>query len=167
MVRPSQDRHPCYIRAKVSLVPSFEFEKDKCLITQKTLQHQEALFAEAFSALDIQLASELYHQDVIYLSPTVRLYDWPDRIEGRNKTLEFIQLTIRECRDLQYQAVESSIVPGNTAAFVRIHYDFNYGKGSTERLRSNYISLYRYRDNLISQQEIYYDPSGKLKVLSN
>ena len=137
------------------------------MITEKTLQHQEALFAEAFSALDMQLASELYHPDAVYLSPTVRLYDWPDRIEGRDRTLEFIQLTISECRDLQYQAVESSIVPGNNAAFVRIHYDFYDGEGNTERLRSNYISLYRYRDNLISQQEIYYDPGGKLEVLSN
>jgi len=31
------------------------------------------------------------------------------------------------------------------------------------RLRSNYVVIYRYRDGLIGQQEIYYDPSGQLE----
>ena len=135
------------------------------VITADKLQTQEALFAIAFAAGNIQLAAGLYHSEVVYLSPTVRLYDWPDRIEGIDKTLEFIQLTIDNSKNLTYQAVECAIVPANNSAFVRIHYDFCFGSEGSEHLRSNYISLYRYRDGLIIQQEIYYDPSGKLEVL--
>ena len=83
--------------------------------------------------------------------------------------LEFIQLTIRDSRDLVYQAVEWAITEAGDAAFVRIHYDFQLdnGRGDGPRLRSNYVSLYRYRDAKIAQQEIYYDPSGRLEVLES
>jgi len=33
------------------------------------------------------------------------------------------------------------------------------------RLRSTYVVVYRYRDSLIAQQELYYDPSGQLERL--
>ena len=135
-------------------------------MTEEALQSQEAVFAKAFAAGDMQLARELYHPDVVYLSPTVRLYDWPDRIEGIDKTLEFIQLTIDSSSELAYQAVEFALVPANNSAFVRIHYDFICDTESKQRLRSNYISLYRFREDRIVQQEIYYDPSGKLETLS-
>ena len=111
------------------------------VITEEKVQIQEAVFAKAFAAGDMKLASGLYHPEVVYLSPTVRLYDWPDRIEGVEKTLEFIQLTIDNSAELTYQAVECAIVPTNNSAFVRIHYDFIFGSGSNQRLRSNYISL--------------------------
>ena len=59
------------------------------MITEEKLRFQESKFAKAFAAQNMQLARELYHPDVVYLSPTVRLYDWPDRIEGIDTTLEF------------------------------------------------------------------------------
>ena len=46
------------------------------------LAHQEESFARAFAQGNIELARPLYHPEVVYLSPTVRLYDWPQRIEG-------------------------------------------------------------------------------------
>jgi ketosteroid isomerase-like protein len=54
------------------------------------------------------------------------------------------------------------VVDGGTAAFVRIHFDFTR---DGERLRSNYVVVYRYRDGLIARQELYYDPSGVLERL--
>jgi ketosteroid isomerase-like protein len=45
---------------------------------------------------------------------------------------------------------------------VRIHFDWTR---DGRRLRSNYVVIYRYRDGLIGQQELYYDPSGRLEVL--
>ena len=133
------------------------------MITDSALRAQEERFAGAFGANDIARVRGLYHPEVVYLSPTVRLYDWPARIEGVDAALEFIQLTIRDSRDLVYEAVEWAITEAGDAAFVRIHYDFRIGNGP--RLRSNYLSLYRYRDAKIAQQEIYYDPSGRLEVL--
>ena len=46
------------------------------------------------------------------------------------------------------------------AAFVRIHFDFT---SAGQRLRSEYVVVYRYRDGRIGQQELYYDPSGRLE----
>ncbi len=89
----------------------------------------------------------------------MRLFGWPSRIEGIDRTLKLIALTVGGVRDIVYQAVESVIVPGGAAAFVRIQFEF------TRDLHSNYIVIYRYREGLIGQQELYYDPSGVLEEL--
>jgi len=126
------------------------------------LAAQEERFARAFSQGDLSIARPLYHPDVVYLSPTVRLFGWPARIEGLDRTLAFIALTVRGIRDVVYQAVESAIVLDGSTAFVRIQFDFTR---DARRLRSHYVVIYRYRDGLIVQQELYYDPSGVLEEL--
>jgi ketosteroid isomerase-like protein len=131
-------------------------------ITEQALAAQEAIFAEAFERGDLDLARPLYHPDVVYLSPTVRLFDWPPRIEGIARTLEFITLTVRNVAEVRYRMVEHAIVQGGDAAFVRIHFDWTR---EGRRVRSNYVVVYRYRDGLIAQQELYYDPSGRLEVV--
>jgi ketosteroid isomerase-like protein len=131
-------------------------------ITETALVEQEARFARAFEEGDLELARPLYHPDVVYLSPTVRLFDWPARIEGVEKTLEFIALTVRRLDDVRYRMVEHALVAGADAAFVRIHFDWTR---DGQRLRSSYVVIYRYRDGLIAQQELYYDPSGRLETL--
>ena len=131
-------------------------------ITAVKLRDQEALFSEAFERPDLSLARRLYHPGVLYLSPTVRLYGWPRRIEGVEKTLEFIGLSIEHCPSIRYRAVESACLPDGSSSFVRIHFDWDQGD---ERLRSNYVVLYRYREGLIAQQELYYDPSGSIERL--
>lgn len=133
------------------------------MMTPAALVHQESVFARAFAAGDPALARDLYHHDVVYLSPTVRLFDWPPRIEGVERTLEFIALTIRGCRDIAYRAVESAILPSGEAAFVHVHFDWSTDDG--RRLRSSYVVLYRYRDGRIAEQGLYYDPSGALEEL--
>jgi ketosteroid isomerase-like protein len=127
------------------------------------LERQEARFARAFAAHDLEIARPLYHPDVVYVSPTVRLFDWPPRIEGVERTLAFIGLTIRSLQDIAYRAVEQAIVAGGNSAFVRVHFDWTR---EGRRLRSNYVVIYRYRDGLIGQQELYYDPSGRLEPLT-
>lgn len=129
-------------------------------ITAEQLRDQEALFSEAFAKPDLSLVRPLYHPEVLYLSPTVRLFGWPRRIEGVEKTLEFIGLTIEKCASIRYEAVESVCLPDGTSSFVRVHFDWDNGD---ERLRSNYVVLYRYREGLIAQQELFYDPSGTLE----
>ena len=131
-------------------------------ISENALSVQEECFARAFAHGDPSIAGDLYQPDVVYLSPTVRLYDWPARIEGIERTLEFIALTIRSCSDIRYEAVERAIVPGGDTAFVRVEFDWTQG---TERLRSTYVVIYRYREGRIAQQELYYDPSGPLQRL--
>lgn len=131
-------------------------------ITPERLFEQEERFAAAFAERDFSRVRPLYHADVVYLSPTVRLFDWPRRIEGVAKTLEFIAVTIQACPAVRYEAVESACLPDGASSFVRIHFDWDQGG---KRLRSNYVVLYRYRDDLIAQQEIYYDPSGALEEL--
>ncbi len=131
-------------------------------ITAEQLRNQEALFSEAFAKPDLSLVRPLYHPEVLYLSPTVRLFGWPRRIEGVEKTLEFIGLTIEKCASIRYEAVESACLPDGTSSFVRVHFDWD---GDSGRLRSNYVVLYRYREGLIAQQELYYDPSGSLEKL--
>lgn len=126
-------------------------------LDESTLVAQEAVFAGAFAAHDVTVARALYHPDVVYLSPTVRLFGWPPRIAGVERTLEFITLTIRRCEAIHYQAVEQAIVTGARAAFVRIHFDWTT---AGRRLRSRYVVVYRYREGLIGQQELYYDPSA-------
>ena len=132
-------------------------------VTDEMLRIQEERFATAFAAGDPGLARELYHPAVVYVSPTVRLFGWPARIEGVERTLEFIALTVRELADVRYRAVEHAIVAGGEAAFVRIHFDWTR---DGVRLRSSYVVIYRYRDGLIVRQELYYDPSGQLEVLT-
>ena len=132
------------------------------MISEPALVAQEERFARAFAAGDLSLARALYHPDVVYVSPTVRLFGWPARIEGVERTLDFIALTIRHLEAIAYRAVEWAIVPGGQAAFVRILFDFTR---AGRRLRSDYVVVYRYRDGLIAQQELYYDPSGQLEEL--
>ena len=136
-------------------------------IDASVLAAQERLFAEAFAAGDIGRARELYCDDVVYLSPTVRLYAWPTRIEGIDRTLEFIQLTLSQCGQIQYEAVEQAVLPDGVSSFVRVHFDFYVGETdvSKTRLRSNYVVLYRYRGDRIAQQELYYDPSAPLESI--
>ncbi len=132
------------------------------MMTPEGLATQEAAFARAFAVGDPGLARDLYCPDVVYVSPTVRLYGWPARIDGVEKTLEFIALTIARCRDIAYRAVETAITPAADAAFVRIAFDWTAG---ARRLRSTYVVVYRYRDGRIVRQELYYDPSGALEEL--
>jgi ketosteroid isomerase-like protein len=134
------------------------------MITLPEVARQEALFASAFAAGDPSLARELYRPDVVYVSPTVRLFDWPRHIEGVERTLEFITLTIRACRDIEYRAVETALAASGDAAFVRIHFDWSTSDG--RRLRSSYVVIYRYRDGRIARQELYYDPTGALDELT-
>jgi ketosteroid isomerase-like protein len=133
-------------------------------ITEDGLLAQEACFARAFADGDPSVARDLYQRDVVYISPTVRLFDWPARIDGIERTLEFIALTIRACRQIRYEAVEHAITPGADAAFVRVEFDWTEG---AERLRSTYLVLYGYRDGRIARQELYYDPSGALERLGS
>jgi len=131
-------------------------------MNSETLAQQEAVFARAFARGDVDIARPLYHPEVVYLSPTVRLFDWPARIEGVEPTLAFIALTIRGLQEITYRAVEQAITTDGESAFVRIHFDW---RRDSQRLRSNYVVIYRYRDRLIGQQELYYDPSGRLENL--
>ncbi len=130
------------------------------VIDPPALVQQEARFADAFALRDLQLARPLYAADVVYVSPTVRLFGWPARIEGVDRTLEFVALTVRGLDDVRYRAVEHAVVADGRSAFVRIHFDWTRAR---RRLRSNYVVIYRYRDRLIARQELYYDPSGRLE----
>jgi ketosteroid isomerase-like protein len=131
-------------------------------ISEDALVAQEACFARAFADCDPTVARDLYQPEVVYVSPTVRLFDWPARIEGIERTLEFIALTIRACSEIRYEAVEQAITAGGDAAFVRVQFDWT---GGGERLRSTYVVIYRYCDGRIAHQELYYDPSGALERL--
>jgi ketosteroid isomerase-like protein len=133
------------------------------VITPSALEEQEAAFARAFAAGDVALVRERYHPSVVYVSPTVRLFDWPRHIEGVDRTLEFIALTIQRCEDIRYQAVESAITASGDTAFVIVHFDW-----TTEgrRLRSRYVVVYHYRDGRIARQEVCYDPSAPPEVLT-
>jgi ketosteroid isomerase-like protein len=121
------------------------------------LDAQEETFARAFAAGDIRLARDLYHPEVVYMSPTARLYGWPQPIVGIDKTLEFVQLTISECRNIAYRAAERAVIADDAGAYVRVLFDWD---GVGQRLRSNYVVVYRYTDASISGQELYYDPAG-------
>ncbi len=128
-------------------------------LTLEALDDQEARFADAYAAGDIARARELYRPDVVYLSPTTRLYGWPRRIEGRERTLEFIHLTITGLANVSYRVVERAIVPTG-GAYVLVHFDFD---AADTRLRSRYVVVYRYRGGGIAQQELYYDPGDRLE----
>ena len=132
------------------------------MLTLDMIDRHEALFARAFAAHDLEIVRPLYHPHVVYLSPTVRLFDWPRRIEGVDRTLAFIGLTIARCHDIAYRCVERALVTDAPAAYVRIEFDWTTGG---RRLRSTYVVAYRHRDDRIAQQEIYYDPSAPSEVL--
>ena len=131
-------------------------------MTLEGIDAQEATFAAAFAAGDISEAADLYHPDVVYLSPTVRLFGWPQPITGRDATLEFIGLTIAGCSNIAYRLDERAVLPGASAAYTRIVFDWDT-EGT--RLRSTYVVIYRYRHGRIGRQELYYDPSGPLEHL--
>jgi len=132
------------------------------MLTLDTIDRHEALFARAFAAHDLAIVRPLYHPEVVYVSPTVRLFDWPRRIEGVDRTLEFIALTIARCHDIAYRCVERALVADAPAAYVRIEFDWTT---DGRRLRSTYVVAYRHRDGRIVRQEIHYDPSAPPDVL--
>jgi len=134
------------------------------VIAPGDLAAQEAAFARAFAARDVELMRDLYDEAVVYLSPTVRLFDWPRRIEGVDRTLEFIALTIRRCEAIRYEAVASAIAPAGQPAFVLVHFDWTL---DGRRLRSRYTVVYHYRGRRIAQQEVCYDPSAPPEVLAS
>lgn len=131
-------------------------------VTLELIDAQEERFADAFAAGDIEQARSLYHPDVVYVSPTTRLFGRLSSIEGVDSTLEFIQLTIADCRNIQYQLEERAVLPGATAAYTKVAFDWD---AADVRLRSTYVVVYRYRSGLIARQELYYDPSGQLERL--
>jgi hypothetical protein len=90
----------------------------------------------------------------------VRLFDWPARIEGVERTLEFIGLTLRGCRAIAYAPQEWSCLADGRSAFVRVHVDWDQGPA---RLGSDYVVLYRYRAGRSAEQALYYDPSGRVE----
>jgi ketosteroid isomerase-like protein len=117
------------------------------------------VFASAFGAGRISGAGHLYDPDVVYLSPTTRLFGWPRRIEGRARTLEFIQLTITGVTEIDYVLDERAVI-GDDSAYTRILFDFT---AAGRRLRSVYVVVYRYHLGLIVRQELYYDPGDRLE----
>jgi ketosteroid isomerase-like protein len=125
------------------------------MVSLDFIDRQEAVFARAFAERDLEIVRPLYHPDVVYLSPTVRLFGWPRRIEGVDRTLAFIRLTIARCRDVVYACIERAPVPGVEAAYVCVHFDWT---ADARRMRSRYVVAYRYRQGVIAQQELYYDP---------
>jgi ketosteroid isomerase-like protein len=131
-------------------------------IDEVRLLEQERVFADAFAVHDLERTRPLYQPDVVYLSPTVRLFGWPARVEGVDGTLEFIGLTIGACRRIEYTPREWACLADGRSAFVRLHFDWDQGEA---RLRSNYVVLYRYRAGRIAQQELYYDPSGRVEQI--
>jgi ketosteroid isomerase-like protein len=129
-------------------------------LTLEVVDAQEDRFADAFGGGDIALARDLYRPDVVYVSPTTRLFGWPARIVGIEQTLEFIQLTITGLSDISYLVDERALIPGGAGAYVRVHFDFGL---RDMRLRSTYVIVYRYHDGRIARQELYYDPSAELE----
>ena len=125
------------------------------------LDRQEETFAAAFAAGDLTIARPLYRPDVVYVSPTTRLFGWPPRIEGIDRTLEFIGLTIAGIGAISYAVDERALVPGG-GAYVKVRFDFDTAGA---RRRSTYVVVYHYRDGGIARQELYYDPSGEFERL--
>ena len=141
-------------------------------ISLEALDAQEERFAAAFGAGDISMALPLYAPDVVYVSPTTRLFGWPARVVGVEHALEFIQMTITGLSAISYSIDERALIDPNAeersgmqaGAYVRVRFDFDM-QGA--RLRSTYVVVYRYRNALIAQQELYYDPSGELARLAS
>ena len=133
-------------------------------VTLEQIDAQELRFVSAFAAGDVRKARDLYHPEVVYLSPTTRLFGSTRRVEGLDATLEFIQLTIGGCRNITYRLDERAVLPGESSAYTRIVFDWDTDEGA--RVRSIYVVVYRYRDGRIARQELYYDPSGALERLA-
>ncbi len=131
-------------------------------LSLEAIDYQESCFAEAFAAGDISLARSLYHADVVYVSPTTRLFGGARTIEGVDATLEFIQLTIEGCRNIEYRVNERAVLPGRAGAFALICFDWD---APDARLRSVYAVLYRYVEGVIGRQELYYDPGAQPELL--
>jgi len=131
-------------------------------LTAQALAEQEEIFRQCYEKGDIYLGRALYHPDLVYVSPTFRIIDRPSWImTGIEAGLDFIQATLSGISNIRYEAVSTAIASGGQAAFAQIHFDWD-AEGSS-RVRSNYVSRYRYHeDGRIVQQEIYYDPSGVL-----
>jgi hypothetical protein len=85
----------------------------------------------------------------------------PARIDGIERTLEFIALVIRFYSATRYEAVGHAITPGADAAFVRVQFDWTRG---AERLRSTYVVIYRNRDGR-TPARCTTKPSGALERL--
>ena len=131
-------------------------------ITLEQLDEQEAVFGRAFASADLALARPLYHPDVVYVSPTVRLFGWPARVRGVDDTLRFIALTIAGIDNIAYRVAERAVVP-HGGAYVKVDFDFDFDGC---RRRSTYVVVYRYTRSRISRQEIYYDPSAEPPLLT-
>jgi ketosteroid isomerase-like protein len=134
-------------------------------VTLEQIDAQEGRFATAFAAGDVSQARDLYHPEVVYLSPTTRLFGSTRRVAGLDATIEFIQLTIGGCHNIAYRLDERAVLPDQTSAYTRIVFDWDTDEGS--RVRSIYVVVYRYRDGLIGQQELYYDPNAPLEPVTN
>jgi ketosteroid isomerase-like protein len=134
-------------------------------VTLEQIDAQEERFASAFATGDVSQARDLYHPEVVYLSPTTRLFGSTRRVEGLDATIEFIQLTIGGCHNITYRLDERAVLPGETSAYTRIVFDWDTDERS--RVRSIYVVVYRYRDGLIGQQELYYDPNAPLEPVTN
>jgi hypothetical protein len=134
-------------------------------VTLEQIDAQEERFASAFAAGDVSKARDLYHPEVVYLSPTTRLFGSTRRIQGLDATIAFIQLTIGGCRNINYRLDERAVLPGENSAYTRIVFDWDTDEGS--RVRSIYVVVYRYHDGLIGQQELYYDPNAPLEPVTN
>jgi hypothetical protein len=134
-------------------------------VTLEQIDAQEERFARAFAVGDVSKAGDLYHPEVVYLSPTTRLFGSTRRVEGLDATIEFIQLTIGGCRNISYRLDERAVLPGETSAYTRIVFDWDTDEGS--RVRSIYVVVYRYRDGLIGRQELYYDPNAPLEPVTD
>jgi hypothetical protein len=126
-------------------------------ISLGAIDEQERAFGDAFRSGEIVGARDLYDEDVVYLSPTTRLFGWPRRIEGRERTLEFIQLTIDGVANIDYRLDERAVFAPHRA-YTRILFDFDAGD---RRLRSEYVVIYQYGQGLITGQELFYDPSDR------
>jgi ketosteroid isomerase-like protein len=134
-------------------------------VTLEQIDAQEERFASAFATGDVSQARDLYHPEVVYLSPTTRLFGSTRRVEGLDATIEFIQLTIGGCHNITYRLDERAVLPDEQSAYTRIVFDWDTDEGS--RVRSIYVVVYRYRDGLIGQQELYYDPNAPLEPVTN
>jgi ketosteroid isomerase-like protein len=132
--------------------------------TLELIDAQEQRFAAAFSVGKLEMVRELYHPEVVYVSPTTRLFGWPERIEGVDATLDFIQLTIAGCSNIVYRLDERAVLPGGTGAYTRIVFDWDTERA---RLRSRYVVLYRYVEGRIGLQELYYDPGARPETLGD
>jgi ketosteroid isomerase-like protein len=131
-------------------------------VTLELIDAQEEQFAAAFSAAKLEMVRQLYHPEVVYVSPTTRLFGWPERIEGVDATLDFIQLTIAGCSNIVYKLDERAVLPEGTGAYTRIVFDWDAERA---RLRSRYVVLYRYVEGRIGLQELYYDPGARPETL--